>query len=301
MALYCSGYRERVMVSSARPALSWPEGRFNERSESGDREGISQPAEYPDPAGHFWTRGAIWRTEWIEPGLRSTRVRGDADPDTSTFARESDGSRVPSTSLGAAISWLYFAPTVVLPLLRHRGAGIHWYSQDTGSLGATSDSVHFGVNPLGLITVLAKDIGALAQWEQRIWSAHNVTPEGGVSRELYAAQMEVSPASTIAPERRLPLALAELDDAFASKHGQPLLRDHDAVPSLLRRAQRFQAAETDGILQLARELTRLFTERVNVDAILAIVPLVKGESKPGSLKAVERLIGHHRSPGRQRR
>lgn len=45
---------------------------------------------------------------------------------------------------------------------------------------------HFGVNDLGLITVFAKDIGRLDPWEQRIWSAHNVTPDGGPSRELVA-------------------------------------------------------------------------------------------------------------------
>ncbi|MFT5394151.1 MAG: hypothetical protein ACI8PT_004358 [Gammaproteobacteria bacterium] len=141
--------------------------------------------------------------------------------------------------------------------------------------------------------MFAKDIGQLAPWEQRIWSAHNVTPEGGVSAELFAAQMEVNPASTVAPETRLESALAELDSAFTKKHGQPLLRDHEMVPSLLRRAHRFQAAEADGILELAKELTRLFAERVEVDAILTIVPLAKGEKKIGSLKALERLVVHH--------
>ncbi len=89
--------------------------------------------------------------------------------------------------------------------------------------------------------------------------------------------------------------MTSLDATFAAKYGQPLLRDHETVPSLLRRAHRFQAAEADGLLELAKELTRLFAERVDVDAILAIVPLAKGEKKIGSLKALERLVAHHSS------
>ncbi|TNE62311.1 MAG: hypothetical protein EP341_00275 [Sphingomonadales bacterium] len=293
MALYCSSYHERVMVSSVKPPLPWKKGAFQEATGNDLREGIIKKAKWPHPSDHYWSRGALWRTEWVMAGAMSTRVRGDADPHISSFALTNDGSRVPATALGKSIDWLFFAPTVVLPLMRHRGAQLRWFSQETGLIGATKYGVHFGVNRLGLITVFAKDIGQLAPWEQRIWAAHNVTPEGGVSAELFAAQMEVNPASTIAPEARMEDALAALDTAFTTKHGQPLLRDHETVPSLLRRAHRFQAAEADGILELAKELTRLLAERVDVDAILKIVPLSKGEKKIGSLKALERLVAHH--------
>lgn len=295
MALYCSSYHERVMVSSVRPPLPWAKGHFQEATGDDLREGIIKKAEYPHLNNHFWSRGALWRTEWVMAGAMSTRIRGDADPHISSFALANDGTRVPATALGNSIDWLFFAPTVVLPLLRHRGAQLRWFSQETGLLGATKYGVHFGLNTLGLITVFAKDIGKLAPWEQRIWAAHNVTPEGGVSAELFAAQMEVNPASTIAPEARLDDAQAALNTAFAAKHGQPLLRDHETVPSLLRRAHRFQAAEADGVLELAKELTRLFAERIEVDAILTIVPLAKGEKRIGSLKALERLVAHHSS------
>lgn len=296
MALYCSSYHERVMVSSAKPTLPWAKGRFEETTGKDKREGIVKEADYPHPAGHFWTRGAIWRTEWVMPGAVSKRVRGDADPHNASFALGNDGTRVPATALGGSIDWLFFAPTVVSALMRHRGAQLRWYTQETGSLGATNFGVHFGLNTLGLITVFAKDIGKLATWEQRIWAAHNVTPDGGVSAELFAAQMEVKPASTVAPESRLEDALTALNAAFEAKHGKQLLRNHESVPSLLRRAHRFQAADADGVLELAKELTRIFAERVEVDSILAIVPLKKGEKKIGSLKALERLVAHHSTP-----
>lgn len=298
MALYCSSYLERTMVSSMKPTLPWKDNDFKETSGNDSREGIIVNAEYPNPSDHYLTRGALWRTEWVSAGTISTRVRGDADQNQNvvSFALTNDGNRVPATALGNSINWLFFAPTVVLPLMRHRGAKLGWFSEETGSLGATEYGVHFGVNDLGLITVFAKDIGGLAPWEQRIWAAHNVTPEGGASAELYAAQMKVNPASTIAPEARLKCALEAVDTAFEKKHGQSVMREHEMVSSLFRRVHRFQAAEPDGMLELAKELTRLFAERIDVDAILKIVPLAKGENKIGSLKALERLIAHHTTP-----
>lgn len=296
MALYCSGYHERVMVSVAKPAFSWLDGDYKAEVGRDRHEGIVTEADYPDPSDHFWTRGALWRTEWVEPGKISTRVRGDDDSHTSTFVLESDGSRAAGPVLEGAMSWLYFDPTLVTTLLRHRGGGLSWFSQETGALGATRHGVHFGVNRLGLITVFAKDIGRLASWEQRLWAAHNVTPDGGVSKELFAAQMEVQPAATVAPESELSSALGDLDNVFSARHGEALLRDHETVAGLLLRAHRFQAAERDGLLELSKEVTRLFIERIDVDAILASIGAPKkGDKKPGSLKALQKLVAHRRS------
>ncbi len=290
MELFCSSYSERIVVSQTDPGYGWHEGKFHDQVGRDILEAITTTAGYPYPTGTFWTRGAIWRTEWVEGGKLSTRVRGDKNPQEIAFALKNDGSRVSGNQLKGAMSWLYFDPALVTTLLRHRGGRLHWASQETGGLGATRFTLHFGLNDLGLITVFAKDIGDLAEWEQRLWSAHNVTPEGGVSRELFAAQMEVNPADTTAPETELPKVLESLDTAFRKHYGVNLLREHEAVESLLRRAHRFQAVEVGGLLELAKELTRLFVERVDVDAVVAQIALAKGEKKPGSLKAIERLL-----------
>ena len=295
MALYCSSYWERVSVASAKPPYSWPDDTFRENESRDRREARTVDAEYPDPKGSFSTRGALWRTEWVEAGETSVRVRGDKDPHAPTFALENDGTRATGDQLTGAMSWLYFQPTVVSTLLRYRGARLHWYTQETGGLGATGSTIHFGINTLGLITVYAKDIGTLPLWEQRLWSAHNVTPQGGVSRELFAAQMEVTPAATTAPEKELADALDAINAAFSALYNRPLLRDHESVPKLLRRAHRFQAAEADGLLELSKEITRLFAERIDVDAIIAQLSLSKEDRKIGSLKALEKLIAHRRS------
>jgi len=290
MGLYCSSYHERIMVSRQKPALGLAEDSFKEENDRDIREGIITGARYPHPTGYFWTRGALWRTEWIEAGTLSTRVRGDADQHATTFAVTNDGERLSASSLSEAMTWVYFKPSVVIALLRHRGAKLHWHSQETGSLGATSFGVHFGINDLGLITVYAKDIGGLATWEQRIWSAHNITPEGGVSKELFAAQMEVNPSATSAPESELSDSITQLNSAFLAKCGHPLLRDHSDVPVLMGRAHRFVAAKEDGLLELSKELTKLFIERINVDAITSMLTLKKGQKSIGSLKALEKLV-----------
>lgn len=295
MALYCSSYRERTAVTSNKPAYSWPGDRLDELKDRDQREAMTIDAEYPDPEDHFWTRGVLWRTEWVEPGTLSTRVRRDPDPHSTSFALKNDGTRVTADQLAGSMTWLYFEPAIVSALLRHRGARLRWATEETGSLGATRYGVHFGINDLGLITVFAKDVGGLQPWEQRLWSAHNVTPDGGVSRELFAAQMEVQPAATIAPEAELPRAVDALDSAFSSRYGTPLLREHDSVPALLRRVHRFLAAEAGGLLELSKELTRLFTERIDVDAIVTALALPKADKKPGSLKALEKLVAHHSS------
>ena len=295
MALYCSSYRERIAVTVNKPPYDWPDDRLADEQDRDRREAMTVETDYPDPDDHYWTRGALWRTEWVEPGTLSTRVRGDADPHTTTFAIENDGTRAAAEQLAGAMAWLYFEPTIASALLRHRSATLRWATEETGSLGATNHGVHFGINDIGLITVFAKDIGGLQPWEQRLWSAHNVTPDGGVSRELFAAQMEVNPAATIAPEMGLSQAMDALDVAFSSRYGARLLREHDSLQGLLRRAHRFVAAEPDGLLELSKELTRLFIERIDIDAIIAALALPKTDKKPGSLKALEKLAAHHGS------
>jgi hypothetical protein len=290
MALYASSYYERTALMAAKPDFDWADDGFKAESGRDKREARVAQVDYGDDRGLFRVMGALWRTEWVEPGKVSSRVRGDKNPHPIAFAAAADGARQTPDELHDAMTWLYFEPDLVMTLLRHRGAALSWYSSETGSLGATRYGLHFGVNALGLINIFAKDIGNFDAWEQRLWSAHNVTPEGGVSRELFAAQMEVRPADTAAPEAQIPDALAALDAAFAAKFGAPMLRENDAVPRLITRAHRFRAAESEGLLALSKDLTRLFAERVDVEAVAGAAGLKLGEKKPNSLKAIEMLL-----------
>lgn len=291
MVLFCSSYSERIVVTATDPNYSWPNGQFDEERGRARLEAFTRPQGYPYPEGTFLTLGAIWRTEWVEPGKFSIRIRGDKDPHEITFALDHQGSRVPASKLHGSRTWLYFKPELALALQRYRGGRLHWHSQETGALGATRSTLHFGVNGLGLITVFAKDVGDLDAWEQRTWSAYNVTPEGGVSDELFSAQMQCVPADTTAPETEIASSLDRLSTVFEERYGSKLLRDHDTVEALLRRAHRFQAAEEGGLLALSKDLTRLFLERVDVKSVLSQTTPHKDDNKLGSLKSLEKLLG----------
>lgn len=293
MALYCSSYIERSAITDSNPGYSWAKTPVNEEVGRDKLEIYTVDAEWPHAKGHFRTMGALWRTEWVEPGTVSTRVRGDPDPQTVNFAVDADGTRLGPDALERSTSYLYFNPGIVSALLRYRGGHLRWFTAETGGLGATASGIHFGVNELGLINIFAKDINRIDAWEQRIWAAHNVTPEGGVSRELFAAQMEVNPAITKAPEATLGAAIHALHDAFTKRYGSQLLREHDSIDGLLGRTHRFVATEPDGLLQLAKDITRLFIERVENDNLFAALSLAKANL--GSLKLLEKLVASRRS------
>ena len=63
-------------------------------------------------------------------------------------------------------------------------------------MGSSSiHTVHFGINEMGLLNVLANEIAVLQPLQQRIWIAYNVLPDGGISKELYMSQMKATPAA----------------------------------------------------------------------------------------------------------
>jgi hypothetical protein len=123
-----------------------------------------------------------------------------------------------------------------------------WYTEDTGSLKLPSHSaLHFGVNNEGWINIFAKDIGMLPEAAQKLWAAHNISPEGGVSRELLASQMECNPASTVAPEVEFVKAVEELERASSDRFGKSLLRAHESEEQVLSAVHRFQCLDFKGI------------------------------------------------------
>jgi hypothetical protein len=281
--LFLSSYHERRVEPEQLPAFTWPQA--NQTVEQG-RDSLELRLE--KRRGSNWVSGALWRTEWFQPGPLSLRVRGDQDASPTTFALDNQGSRRTPNELHGAQTWLYFRPELALALARHRGFELNWGSEQTGGIGATGNGVHFGLNELGLINIFAKDIAALDPWEQRIWGAHNVPPEGGVSAELFAAQMELRYPETTAPETQVADALTHVDARLSAFVGTPLLRDHNAVPGLLARIHRFRATDHEGVLLLGRDLSKVFTERVDVTPLHRQLGLKAGD-RTGSLKSLQQL------------
>jgi hypothetical protein len=87
--------------------------------------------------------------------------------------------------------------------------------------------VHFGVNSLGLVNVMAKDIAFLPEWQKQVWGGLNVRPEGGVSKELLDAQAAGEPADTSAPEAFLPRGIEVLNQIALAKLGYRMFRAHE--------------------------------------------------------------------------
>ena len=211
--------------------------------------------------------GEFWRDEWIEHQGQSVRVRGDADKTLPHFIVETDGTRMASASLqNEGIGrWLWFRSSIVNELLGFRGFSLRWYTSETAGITSTSGyETHIGINCSDLITVYAYDIARLNPWEQHIWSANNVVPDGKVSVELLAAQVKAQPASTHAVEKLLFKNMRMLEAGFHQEFHIPLFT-HDIVDvAIMQHVSRFASKDQASLLSLAKELVRVFSDRLNI-------------------------------------
>lgn len=211
--------------------------------------------------------GQFWRDEWVEPSGRSVRVRGDHDTSLPSFIVDTDGTRLPSAELDDEDigRWLWFRPGVVNALLGRRGFSLEWYTAETGAIHSTSGyHAHFGLNSADLVTVYAHDVARLPAWEQHLWAAHNVAPEGKVSAELLASQVAVEPASTKAPEDLLIVGMRMLERDFGRHFGVTLfVRDIDDE-DVIQHVSRFASQDQPSLLRLAKELIRVFSDRLDI-------------------------------------
>lgn len=238
----------------------------------------------------FRVEGELWRNEWIDPGESSPRVRGDELPATVYFITDASGKKECQDTLVVGSRWLWFKPDVIMALAHCRGGALGWYTRDTGSVRCSPIyGVHFGVNEIGLVNVYAKDIARLPEWQQRIWAGHNVSPEGRVSEELLASQMEAKPAETQAPESFLRSELTRLDQVSKLVLGGQLFRKHEQHSEISDRCHRFRAVDQAGVFALAKDLTRLITDSIDIHLLRRTVTPPKGENW-GSLKLLENIL-----------
>lgn len=258
----------------------------NENTESESSQGIH------DGYRGIRVEGEFWRDEWIEHQGISTRVRYDKDPNLPTFIVETDGAIMPSAELDNEDigRWLFFRSNIVNELLKHRGFSLEWYTAETGCICSTSGyCTHFGINSADLITVYAYDVAKLPSWEQRIWAAHNVVPEGRVSSELLASQVRAQPASTHAVEDLLFKVMRMLEASFKQKLNVELF-SHDINDfEFLQQISRFTSIDRTSLLRLAKDLVRVFTDRLNVKALRELSNH-KDKNKLGSNKLLQDIV-----------
>jgi hypothetical protein len=211
--------------------------------------------------------GEFWRDEWIDHQGISKRVRGDADTNLPQFIVETDSKRIASSELKNENvgRWLWFRSSIVNELLGLRGFSLEWYTAETGAIHSTSGyRVHFGINSADFITVYAYDIARLPSWEQHLWAAHNIVPEGKVSSELLDSQVKAQPASTHAAEELLLEVMSMLENGFKQEFNVSLFsHDLDRVEAL-KKISRFESKDQLSLLRLAKEIVRIFSDRLNV-------------------------------------
>lgn len=215
----------------------------------------------------------FWRDEWIEHQGISNRVRGDIDTNLPQFIIETDGTRMTSAELNNEDigRWLWFRSNIINELLGFRGFTLKWYTAETGAILSTSGySVHFGINSVDFITVYAYDIARLPSWEQHIWAAQNVVPEGKVSKELLDSQVKAQPAATYAVEELLFKVMEMLEGEFRKEFNVSLF-SHDIDHSeALKKISRFQSKDQTSLLRLAKELVRVFSDRLNIQELRSL-------------------------------
>ncbi|MCL6272257.1 hypothetical protein M3P05_20255 [Sansalvadorimonas sp. 2012CJ34-2] len=236
--------------------------------------------------------GEFWRDEWIDHKGQSIRVRGDENPNLPHFIVETDGTRMASKELNNEDigRWLWFRSNIISELLSLRGFSLKWYTAETGGLVSTSSySVHFGLNSSDFITVYAYDIARLPAWEQHIWAAHNIAPDGKVSEELLESQVKAQPASTHAVEELLFASLHLLQNGFKEKFGIELFSHEIDEKAAKQQISRFLSKDRTSLLRLAKELIRIFSDRLNIRELRKLSNH-KDKAKLGSNKLLQDLL-----------
>jgi hypothetical protein len=285
------------------PTGSWSVMRISRTDEVDDDVPLLSEENDDNVEVESWTRealphvlaraqGEMWRDEWVEPAEISERVRGDDHPEEIRYVVDASGQQATSKELDDEDvgKWLWFNSSVIEALRNKRGGGLDWYTRHTGGVWCSPDfSVHFGINKLGLINTYASDVARLPRWQQKIWAAHNVTPDGGVSEELMSAQVRAVVANTTAAEPILRIALEELDSAFEAKFGEKLFNHHESAERILQDVHRFRAVRSGGLLSLAKDLARLIADRMSQSALRRALPRPK-DAKWGTLKWLEHVL-----------
>lgn len=236
--------------------------------------------------------GEFWRDEWIEHQGQSVRVRRDEDNNLPQFIVETDGKRMSSADLNNEDigRWLFFRVNVVSELLSLRGFTLEWYTAETGSIRSTSGiGIHFGINSSELITVYAYDIARLAAWEQHVWAAHNVVPDGKVSSELLLSQVRAQPATTHAVEKLLFKSMRMLEQGFNERLNVNLFTRDINDAEVMQHISRFASKDQASLLSLAKELVRVFSERLDVSALRKLSTHTK-KNELGSNKLLEDVL-----------
>ncbi|NOZ46373.1 MAG: hypothetical protein GXO79_06285 [Chlorobi bacterium] len=232
----------------------------------------------------------LWKYEWINPAKISPVVLGEEQQIDIFYIVDEEGNKESGKKLKKGGKWLWFKPELASSLILKRGGFLSWYTKNTGSIScAPSFGIHFGMNDLGLITVYAKDVGNLPIWQQQIWVGYNVSPEGGISKELHDSQVKAEPASTLAPEDFIEKVINQINKASKQNLNTHFFRGHHSINEIINSINRFRAVDDKGLFSLAKDIARIIVDDIDIESLQKIATPPK-KTKWGSLKTLENLL-----------
>jgi hypothetical protein len=277
-------WRESVNPKDDVPEMPHPLEETAARSESFTVEASGRKL--------FFLAGKIWLKHWIAPATLSPRIRHDSVEARVHFQVENQEQKtIAGDALKEYRGWLWFKPSVMRQLLSEPKSQIKWYTENTGEIGpAPNLELHFGINRLGLVNILGYTMAELPEWAQKMWVAHNVGPDGGLSEELHMSQNLAKPANTTAPEVILWHNLQVLQGKTASIYGQPLLQQFPTEKEFFHRIHRFYCDSFKDVCMLCKELHRIVSEPIDKGLLNSkIDPANAQKSKDQSLGSNKRL------------
>lgn len=283
-----------------------PEDDLPEMPDPGADPGIRSESSTRAPTGRKLHRlsGRIWARHWIPPAQQSPRIRRDKVEARVPFQVENQESKtLTGQALADCRGWLWFRPTVIRHLASQPKGRLQWYTAMTGEVGPASNrTLHFGVNRIGLVNVLAYKMAELPEWAQKLWVAFNLPPDGGLSEELHRSQNLARPAQTMAPEEMLLRNLFVLNRCSEAKFGQPLLQKLPEADDFFRRVHRFYCDSFEDVCELCKELHRTVVEPIDVGLLNAkIDPANATKANQSKLGSIKRLSLWLDSAGRHGR
>ncbi len=241
----------------------------------------------------LFKRWRLWTYKWIEPSEQSPIVKREIDDLLKTLHYKVDFSSTTKNAheLLNSYKYLWFKPELATYVLGLKRGFIEWNTGNTGTLSFDqAQNLHFGINNSGLINILAHDVAMLAPFYQKPVNGYNVSPSCGVCAELL--QIQKADINGIPNTKASEFLLYEGIKEFQSITS---LLDLHSLGTLQEKINRFRALEEGGLLSLAKDINKCFTESLDKKDLKKRIenlssPLDKNKKDLGSIKLLEILL-----------
>lgn len=245
----------------------------------------------------YRVEGEVWKNDFVFPAPKSSIILNNDATEEHSYIIDAAGTKEKAKNLIDSGKYLWFKPQVVNSILSNKETSLTWYTKDTGGIGFTRwGLIHFGINQIGLITVYAKDIALLPDWQQKIWYSFNVSPDGKVSPELLMSQQEGQPANTLSPEEHFGIELKKLDDNFRINYKEKLI-NNEKVNEILKKIHRFVSINENGLYVLAKDIARVTADSFDISLLKEILGNKKEHKELKSLRLLRELLSSKVSEG----